>query len=127
MQMTRTGFLAAIPLAVATTQIAAAQTAPLRIGTLLTDTFAEAYYAADMGFFAKAGLNVEIQSFRNAGEISAAVLGGALDLGASSPISLANAFLRGIPLRYIAAGGLYRSIAPTTGFCVAKDSPREDG
>lgn len=123
MPMTRTGFLAALPLVAATTQMATAQTATLRIGTLLTDTFAEAFYANDMGFFAKAGLNVEIQSFRNGGEISAAVLGGALDIGASSPISLANAFLRGIPLKYIAAGGLYRSIAPTTGFCVAKDSP----
>jgi NitT/TauT family transport system substrate-binding protein len=121
--MKRTDFLATIPLVAATTQIAAAQTATLRIGTLLTDTFAEAYYADDMGFFAKAGLTVEIQSFRNAGEISAAVLGGALDLGAGTPISLANAYLRGIPLRYIAAGGVYNSAAPTTGFCVAKDSP----
>jgi NitT/TauT family transport system substrate-binding protein len=121
--MRRAGFLAALPLVAAGAQIVRAQTASLRIGTLLTDTFAEAYYADDMGFFAKAGLTVEIQSFRNAGEISAAVLGGALDLGAGTPISLANAYLRGIPLQYIAAGGLYRSVAPTTGFCVAKDSP----
>jgi len=121
--MKRTDFLAALPLVAAGTQIAVAETATLRIGTLLTDTFAEAYYADDMSFFAKAGLAVEIQSFRNAGEISAAVLGGALDLGAGTPISLANAYLRGIPLRYIAAGGVYNSAAPTTGFCVAKDSP----
>ena len=121
--MKRGGFLASAPLIAASAQIALGQTATLRIGTLLTDTFAEAYYADDMGFFAKAGLTVEIQSFRNAGEISAAVLGGALDLGAGTPISLANAYLRGIPLRYIAAGGVYNSAAPTTAFCVAKDSP----
>ena len=119
----RAGFLATVPLIAAATQAARAQGAPLRIGTLVTDGFAEVYYAGDMGFFASAGLPVEITSFRNGGEITAAIVGGALDVGASSPISLANAFLRGIPLAYFAAGGLYRSAAPTIAFCIAKASP----
>lgn len=121
--ITRAGFLAAIPLVAATAERAAAQSAPLRIGALPTDGFAEAYYADDMGFFSKAGLAVEISSFHNGGEISAAIVGGSLDVGVSSPISLANAYLRGIPLVYIAAGNLYSSAAPAIGFCVAKDSP----
>ncbi len=122
--VSRAGFLAAIPMLAATTGHALAQTsATLRIGALPTDGFAEAYYAADMGFFTKAGINADISSFHNGGEISAAIVGGSLDVGVSSPISLANAYLRGIPLVYIAAGNLYNSAAPTIGFCVAKDSP----
>lgn len=121
--ISRAGFLATLPLVAATAGRADAQTTPLRVGALPTDGFAEAYYAADMGFFAKAGLNAEISSFHNGGEISAAIVGGSLDVGVSSPISLANAYLRGIPLVYVAAGNLYNSSAPTIGFCVAKDSP----
>lgn len=121
--ITRSGFLAAVPLVAASTRWALAQPAPLRVGALPTDGFAEAYYANDMGFFTKAGLPVEISSFHNGGEISAAIVGGSLDVGVSSPISLANAYLRGIPLVYIAAGNLYSSKAPAIGFCVAKDSP----
>jgi NitT/TauT family transport system substrate-binding protein len=121
--VSRAAFLATVPLVAAAAQRAWAQTAPLRVGALPTDGFAEAYYAADMGFFTKAGLNAEISSFHNGGEISAAIVGGSLDVGVSSPISLANAYLRGIPLVYIAAGNLYNSAAPTIGFCVAKDSP----
>src|SRR5579875_647178 len=119
----RPAFHATIPLVGAAVGRARAQTAVIRVGALPTDGFAEAYYAADMGFFAKNGLNVEISSFHNGGEISAAIIGGSLDVGVSSPISLANAYLRGIPLVYIAAGNIYNSAAPTIGFCVAKESP----
>jgi NitT/TauT family transport system substrate-binding protein len=118
----RAAFLAVLPLVALAGRPVAAQTISLRIGALPTDGFAEAYYAADNGSFAKAGINAEISSFHNGGEISAAIVGGSLDVGVSSPISLANAFLRGIPLVYIAAGNVYNSAAPTIGFCVAKDS-----
>ncbi|HXF34470.1 MAG TPA: ABC transporter substrate-binding protein [Candidatus Acidoferrales bacterium] len=121
--ISRAAFLISIPIAAAAAGSASAQSAPLRVGALPTDGFAEAYYAADMGFFTKAGINAEISSFHNGGEISAAIVGGSLDVGVSSPISLANAYLRGIPLVYIAAGNIYNSAAPTIGFCVAKESP----
>ena len=121
--MNRAGFLATGPLLAATTQIARAQTTPVRIGTLVADGFAEPYYADDMGFFSKAGFTVDITPFRNAGEISAAILGGSLDLGIGTPISMANAFLRGIPMVYIAGAGLYSTTAPTIAFVVAANSP----
>ena len=120
----RAGFLATLPLLAVTARAATAQTtATLRIGALPTDGFAEAYYAKDAGFFSKAGIAAEMSPFHNGGEISVAVVGGSLDVGVSSPIALANAYLRGIPLVYIAAGNLYSSATPTLAFCVAKNNP----
>lgn len=104
---------------------ALAQTAapPLRVGANATDGFGEVYYAQDLGLWTKAGLNVVISQFSNSGQIAQAVAGGALEIGVSSPLALANARLHGIPLVYIAGGAMYSNASPDVGFCVAKSSP----
>ncbi len=100
------------------------QTAPvLHVAATANDTFAEAYYAQDMGFFKKEGLNVDLQTFANGASVSTAVAGGAADVGISNPVGLAGAFSHGAPFVLIAGGGMYSSKAPTTVLCVAKDSP----
>ena len=122
--MSRSLFLAAVPaIGIATSLPAWAQTAVLRVGATANDTYAQAYYAQDMGFFTKAGLNVEIQTFTNGAAVSAAVAAGALDIGISNPVQLGNAVSRGIPFVWVAGGGLYSTAAPTTVLCVGKDSP----
>ncbi len=98
-------------------------TAVLRVGATANDTYAEAYYAQDEGFFRKNGLNVEISTFANGGQVSTAVVGGAIDIGISNPVQLATAVAHGINFAYLAAGGLYSTEAPTTLLCVAKNSP----
>jgi ABC-type nitrate/sulfonate/bicarbonate transport system substrate-binding protein len=45
----------------------------LRIASTPNDTYAKAYFAHDMGFFRKAGLNVELTTMNNRSAISAAV------------------------------------------------------
>lgn len=95
----------------------------LKVAATANDTFAEAYYAQDMGFFKKAGLNVDLQTFANGAAVTAAVAGGAADVGISNPVGLAGAISHGAPLVLIAGGGMYSSKAPTTVLCVAKDSP----
>lgn len=100
-----------------------AQTVPgasLRIGVAGTDSFAEGYYAQDMGFFKTAGLNVEIVPITSGAQIAAAVAGGALDIGISNTVQLANAIAHGAPFVIIVGGGL-SDAAPA--LVVAKNSP----
>jgi NitT/TauT family transport system substrate-binding protein len=94
----------------------------LRIGSVAADTYAEAFYALDLGLFDRAGLNVTITPFNNSGAMAAAVVGGSLDFGAGDAAELANGFNRGIPFVVIAGGAFYSSSAPTTALCIASSS-----
>lgn len=101
--------------------VAHAQTAPLlRLGSVFGDSYAEPYYGVDQGLFAQAGLNVDLLSFASSSAITTAVLTGALDVGISNPIVVANAVDHGIPLRFFAAAAL--NDPNTIGLCVAADS-----
>lgn len=108
----------------ASTAGALAQSGParLRVGTVASDSFAGAYFAQDMGFFQKAGLAVEVQTLNNGSAVSAAIVGGALDIGSATPITVANAVARDVPIVIIAAGGLSTAKAPNTLLVVAQNS-----
>jgi NitT/TauT family transport system substrate-binding protein len=124
--MLLTGAVAAAG-AAALMRTAAAQTrAHLRIGATANDSFAEAYYAQDLGFFTRAGIDAEITTFANGAQVSTGVASGAIDIGISSVITLANATIRGLPFVYVAGGGMYTASAPTIVLCVAKDSATSD-
>jgi NitT/TauT family transport system substrate-binding protein len=97
--------------------------ATIRVAATANDTYAEAYYALDRGFFQKAGLNVEISTFTNGATATNAVVSGACDIGISNVVQIATAVEKGIPVRYFAGGGLYTTDEPTTTLCVAGDSP----
>ena len=103
----------------------AAQTAPLplRVAATANDTFASAYYAQDLGYFTRAGLNVDLQTFTTGATIAAAVVGGAIDVGVAVPITIAIAHLRGLPLTIVAAGSLSIPAVPTLRLAALKTSP----
>lgn len=113
--------LAAAPLAGAPRNVFA-QTPTIRYGGAINDSYAQPFFASDEGFFTRAGLNVDLQTFANAPSIVQAVIGNALDVGTADPIQLGNAFNHGIELAFFAGGGLYQSSAPTTYLCVASSS-----
>jgi NitT/TauT family transport system substrate-binding protein len=125
--LSRSLFLGTIPMlgAAATMPLMAQTPAPitLRVGATANDTYAEAYYAQDMGFFTRAGLNVEITTFTNGAAVSQAIASGALDIGISNPVQLGNAISHGIPFVFLAGAGAYSTTLPTTVLCVAKDGP----
>ena len=98
-------------------------TLPIRVGATPNDTYAEAYYALDGGFFAKAGLSAEVTTLVNGAGVSAAVASGALDVGVSGPVQTAQAFARGIPFTIIAAGALSTAKSSAALLCVPKASP----
>ena len=59
----------------------------------------------------------------NGASISSAVASGAVNIGASNIVSLAQAHEHGIPFVIIAPAGLYSSKAPTSVLMVPADSP----
>jgi NitT/TauT family transport system substrate-binding protein len=94
----------------------------LRVAANANDTYAAAYYAQDNGFFTRAGLNVDLQTISNGAAITAAVTGGTIDVGVAVPVTLANAYLRGIPVVIIAAGSMSTASIPATRLCVLENS-----
>jgi NitT/TauT family transport system substrate-binding protein len=98
--------------------------ATVRIGTAPVEAYAISYYARNQGFFKNNGIDAQIITVPGAsGGITAALIGGAIDVGCVSIGPTSNAHLRGIPLRIIAPGGIYTSAAPTTALLVTKNSP----
>ncbi|HEY5350237.1 MAG TPA: ABC transporter substrate-binding protein [Candidatus Lustribacter sp.] len=87
------------------------------------DTGALLFYAADMGFYRKAGLDVKVTALNNSGAISSAIASGAVQVGSFAVSVGALAREKGLPLVMIAPAGLYLSTAPTSGLIVLKDSP----
>ena len=100
------------------------QTLPtLRITTTPIEAGAQPYYAREMGFFKKAGLNVEITALPNGAAVAAAVAGGAADVGQSNVVSIAAAHDRGVPFVIVAAASMYLSRVPQSALVVGKNAP----
>ena len=101
-----------------------AQSLPvIRIAALPIDVSGELFYAADLGFFKDAGLDAQVTILTNGAAVTAALIGGAFDVGASNIISASLAHDKGIELKIVAPGALYESKAPTTVCAVASNSP----
>lgn len=95
----------------------------LRVGANANDTYAEAFYALDAGFFRKANLDVEMITLNNGNAIAAGVAGGTVDIGVATPLQVASAVLHGLPFKLIAAGALSTRTAPSIVLCVRKNAP----
>jgi len=105
---------------------ASAQTSQaLRIGVLPVESAAEAYYARDLGYFAKAGLDVTITVLANTPTIVSAVLGGSLDIAYTTIDTVASGHAHGVPLVVIAPATDYLDplSLKTAGILVRPDSP----
>jgi NitT/TauT family transport system substrate-binding protein len=90
-----------------------AQTNPtIHIAIQPIEGAAEVYYANDMGFFAKAGLDAVIQTIQATSAITAAVASGAVDIGFSTVDVLAAIHQKHIPLVVIAPAAEY--VSPDT-------------
>jgi NitT/TauT family transport system substrate-binding protein len=114
------GSAAAVPLA---SQWALAQgLTTLKVATTPTDIGAQPFYATDMGFFKAVGIEANTQVIANGAAITAAVLGGAIDVAQSNIVSLALAHQRGLDVVVIAPAGIYSSKEPTSAIVVAKTS-----
>ncbi len=106
---------------------AASRPVAARVGSLASDVSAEPLYAQSEGFFARAGLDAQIQTLANGGAIISAVASGALDLGFANLTSIAAARQRGLPVHLIAPATLYTSKSPVTVLVKARGSKLRTG
>ncbi len=103
---------------------ARARTEPTTISVILppVDSAADVYVAKDLGFFAEANLDVQIQPGTNGSAMASAVVTDAVDIGYSDMVTLAKAYLKGVPFVAIAPAALWTSAAPTAGIVVLASS-----
>jgi ABC-type nitrate/sulfonate/bicarbonate transport system substrate-binding protein len=118
---TRSGFILGT-LAASTLPARAQPRARIRIGVVPAETSAQAFYAKEMGFFANAGLDVDIHVFSSASLITSAVASNSIDVGWSSLVKIITAHARQIRLVAIAPASLYLSAAPNGAIFVAANS-----
>ena len=105
--------LACLPVAVH-----AQQRTPVRIATAFVETAATVFYAQDLGYFERAGLDVTITHSANGAAISAAVLSDSVDVGFANPTSLEIAHSRNLPLTVLAGAGVHDAAHPSNGLIV---------
>ena len=110
-------------LAAAATPSRARAADALHIATIPLDAGAEAYYAADLGYFRDAGIDATIDPIPSGAAILSAVAGGAVDIGFSNLISIAVAYKHNVPVTLIAPGSLYTASIPTSVLMVPANSP----
>src|SRR5580692_3272544 len=95
---------------------------PVRLGSNISDAFAEPWYAVDAGYLQRAGINATLQIFPGSGATATALAAGAIDLAVIDAISVANAISHGVDLVAIAPSGLFRVSDPSSVLCVDKSA-----
>jgi NitT/TauT family transport system substrate-binding protein len=86
---------------------------PVRIATFAVENAMGCFYAKDAGFFAKAGIDADVQIMQGGSAVVAAVVSNAIDIGYSAFDTLAAIHQKGVPLVVIAPGPEYLSPATT--------------
>ncbi len=121
--MKRVSMLAALAAATAAPALAQAP-APqsITVAALALDPGGEVYYAYDLGWFARAGLDLQFQNLSNGAAIVAGVAGGSIDIGYANTLSLISAFRKGLPVTLIAPASINDDRNPTNYLVVAAKS-----
>jgi len=97
--------------------------ATLRVAYIPTENCATAYYAQELGLFAKAGIDVALEPINFSGAIASAVLAGSIDIGNSSTLTMTVAHHKGLPLVFVAPGNAFRlRKTPESGIVVGASS-----
>ncbi len=83
----------------------------------------EAWFAQEIGLFAKAGLDVNSQLFANGSAAAAALIGHSLDFACGNVVTVAQARDHGVPVTLVTPSIVSVATAANTGLTVAMDSP----
>ena len=115
---------AAVLLAVSSASMAQSSLTTIRFVAAPSDDLVPFWYAQSTGMFKAAGLNVEALSVSTGAVVTQAVIGGAADIGRTSPQVLIAAHIRGIPLVVVAPGAIHRqNTLSNAAIVVAPNSP----
>lgn len=86
--------------------VARGDEAQITLAAAGNDSTTSAIYALKSGLFEKAGLNVSLTQMSGGGTITAAVIGGAIQIGHSSLLDVIRAYLRKVPLTLVAPSAM---------------------
>jgi NitT/TauT family transport system substrate-binding protein len=106
----------------AATSVPGGAAATIHAGVTSDDGYL-AWFAADTGLFAKAGLDVNAQLFANGAAAAAAVIGHSLEFGCGNVVTVAQARDHGVPVTLVAPSIVSQAAAANTGITVMPDSP----
>ena len=95
----------------------------LRTFALAVDQAGPLYYAKELGYFQRAGLDVDISNPTDYGAVVSAVVGGSADIAYGIIVALEQAYAAGLPITIVAGAGLNDQRRPVNYLLVAKDSP----
>jgi len=121
------GTCAGTAVAALTARPAAAAPTTVHIGSALEDTVRPLLWGIDAGVFRKHGLEINVDGMGSGAATTAAVVGGALDIGHSSLLTVFSAHARGVPIQLVAQGWNYIKSDPRGGLLVRKDAPFQTG
>lgn len=126
MRFSKTVLSVALLLALAVPGVAQTP-AKLRVAVIPLENSAQAFFAKDMGFFAKQGLDVDMISIQSGSAVAAAVAGGAADVGFASLVPLAIAHTKNVPFVLVAAGAMWTQAARNSALFVSSTSSVRSG
>jgi NitT/TauT family transport system substrate-binding protein len=95
----------------------------VKVASPPVDVAGNLFYAIDLGYFTKAGIDVQITQLTAGSPVVAAVLGNAVDMGSANLLPIAAAHLGGFPVVLVAPSGANSVKSPIDAVLVAKDSP----
>ena len=113
---------AAAAVTVLPVKIGAQTPVTVKVGIIPAEICGQVIYGIEAGYFSRAGLDVQTQTFPSGGAIASALAGGALDIGMVDLTSMINAHVHGIPFVALAPGLVNSSEAPTFAIVVRGDS-----
>jgi NitT/TauT family transport system substrate-binding protein len=99
----------------------------IRLSGSPDDDIIAALWGIQSGIFTKLGLDVDLQTANSGAAISAAVIGGALDVGKSSLLPLLGAHLRGVSFFLQAPAAIWNTNAPRSALVISKTSSIRNG
>ena len=114
--------LAALILATAASPVAAQTLETVTVAAPPVDVTGNLFYALDLGYFTKAGLDVKLTQLTAGAPVVAAVAGGAVEIGSANFVAISAAHLAGVPLMLVAPSGANSVKSPIDGIVVAKTS-----
>ena len=124
----RSSFLSALGAMTALPSALSAQAlAKIRIAGTPDQDMLGSFWAQQSGIFQKYGIDADVRTLNSGAAVSAAVIGGSLDIGKSSLLGLISARAKGVPFVLVASSILYSAAHPNSALIVLKDSPIKSG
>lgn len=125
----RRSLLAAAGAACAAAPLRLGAQAPLRliVGTIPSDAGIGPVIAQRGGFYQRNGLDVDVQFMNSGAAMTAALIGGSLQIGGTPIMSLILAHAKGLTFQIVGPGNLYVSTKPSELLVVRKDSSIRNG